>query len=371
MYRITSKSFDICQTEEIETFRMPEEKILTTKKSFSLDWLVRGVLAKVGDIFDSLTGRRWKPSSSLATSEIIERLKLLLDAEVKQEGEFAGYVPHNIKLKMQWDKFSTDAEEALGKLEKELLIAAVDHINDRRYYTYAPIKIEITPDYFTEGVKLLVSFDKFADDEGEAAINVSMPDLKNVVINPQTEAEAEPEKEIYTAEFNIKGKQIKKELAFSEQQRLSIGRTKENDLWLDDESVSKIHASLVLNSSKQLMVADTGSTNGTFINDRRIEYAKAFVLKDGDKLKFGTVEVDLKYIPNETEEEVTKVKSESASDGERRISDAPPDVSFEEESSANSNLTTVSDLKFTDDSQSFEKLNQNNLKSVLDIDDKK
>ena len=41
------------------------------------------------------------------------------------------------------------------------------------------------------------------------------------------------------------------------------------------------------------MVADTGSTNGTFINGERIAYGKAFVVKDGDKLKFGTVEVRL------------------------------------------------------------------------------
>ncbi|HLM59395.1 MAG TPA: hypothetical protein VK308_01200, partial [Pyrinomonadaceae bacterium] len=53
------------------------------QKSFSLDWLVRGVLTKIGDTFDRLTGRNWKPSSSLATSELIDRLKKLLDAEVK------------------------------------------------------------------------------------------------------------------------------------------------------------------------------------------------------------------------------------------------------------------------------------------------
>ena len=49
-------------------------------------------------------------------------------------------------------------------------------------------------------------------------------------------------------------------------QRRSVGRTKENDLSLEDPSVSKIHAALILNSENQLMVADTGSTNGTHVN---------------------------------------------------------------------------------------------------------
>ncbi len=281
---------------------MTESKASSAKKSFSLDWLMRGVLTKVGESFDKLTGRNWKPSSSLATSELIERLKSLLDSEAKKSDDNRWFVPHNLKLKMQWDKFSTDAESALKKLENELLIAAIDHINDKRYHTFAPMKLEIMPDYFTVGVKLMASFDKFGDEgEGEAAINVPVPDLKNVLLTPLTEIPAEPEKEIYTAEFSIKDKLRKKELAFAERQRLSVGRTKENDLWIDDASVSKIHAALVLNSDKQLMVADTGSTNGTFINKQRISYGKAILIKDGDKLKFGTVEVALERIVKEIE----------------------------------------------------------------------
>ncbi len=284
---------------------MSENKLTPVKKSFSADWLVRGVLAKIGETFDRLTGRNWKPSSSLATSELVEKLKLLLDAEAKKSGDNKYFVPHNIKLKMQWDKFSTDAEAALGKLENELLIAAVDHINDRRYHTFAPLELEIKPDYFTKGVVLLTSFDKFGDEEQrEAAVNVTVPDLRNVQLNPLPEIVAEPEKEIYIAEFTVKNELRRKQLTFAEKERRSVGRTKENDLWLDDASVSKIHAALVLNSDKQLMVADTGSTNGTFINGERIAYGKAIVIKDTDKLKFGTVEVALEHLFKETEEAV-------------------------------------------------------------------
>ncbi len=273
------------------------------KKSTSPDWFVRGILTKLGEMFDEFTGRNWKPSSSLATSELIEKLKKLLDAEAKDEGAKGKFVPHNIKLLMQWDKFSIDAESALKKLEDELLIAAVDHINDKRYHTFAPIKLEIKNDYFTEGVKLLASFDNFAEEtEREVAVNVTVPDLKNVILNPIAEEIAAPEKEIFIAEFVLKSTPKKVKLAFDEKERKSVGRTKENDLAIDDESVSKVHAALVLNSDKQLMVADTGSTNGTFINGERIAYGRAFIIKDGDKLKFGTIEVFLEHIENEAED---------------------------------------------------------------------
>ncbi|HLM03040.1 MAG TPA: FHA domain-containing protein [Pyrinomonadaceae bacterium] len=273
------------------------------KKSFSPDWLVRGILAKLGESFDKLTGRNWKPSSSLATSELIERLKKLLDAKVRDLGDDGRFVPHNIKLKMQWDKFSTDAEKALEKLRIELHAAAIDHINDNRYHTYAPIKVEVTPDYFTEGVNLHAGFEKFGEqtDEEEEILKVTMPNinLQNIVINPEPEPEPEPEK--FLAAFKIAGKEKTIELAFKTNQRRNVGRTKENDLTIDDPSVSKIHASLVLNAENQLMVADTGSTNGTFVNEQRIAYGKAMTVNDGDRVKFGTVEVFFRRVPKPVE----------------------------------------------------------------------
>ncbi|MDQ3321019.1 MAG: DUF3662 domain-containing protein, partial [Acidobacteriota bacterium] len=182
---------------------MTTENPTPTKKTFSFDWLVRGTLTKLGGMFDELTGRKWKPASNLATSEIIERLKILLDTEAQDLGVKGKFVPHNVKLLMQWDKFSTDAEDALKKLEQELLTAAIDHINDRRYHTYAPLDIEIKTDYFTEGVKLRASFGKFAarDDEPETSFDVAAADLKNVVlVAPE---EIEPEREIFVASFTV------------------------------------------------------------------------------------------------------------------------------------------------------------------------
>ncbi|HEX8367566.1 MAG TPA: FHA domain-containing protein [Pyrinomonadaceae bacterium] len=282
---------------------MAENKTSRPKKSFSADWLVGGILAKLGESFDKLTGRNWKPSSSLATSELIERLKKLLDTKVRDLGENGRFVPHNIKLKMQWDKFSTDAEKALQKLQNELHAAAIDHINDNRYHTYAPIKVEVKPDYFTEGVNLHAGFEKFGEqeEESEEVLKVTMPqvNLQNIVINPEPEPEPEPEK--FIAAFKVAEREKSIELGFKSNQRRNVGRTKENDLMLDDASVSKIHASLVLNGENQLMVADTGSTNGTFVNNQRIAYGKAFMINDGDRVKFGTVEVFFRRVPKAVE----------------------------------------------------------------------
>jgi pSer/pThr/pTyr-binding forkhead associated (FHA) protein len=86
------------------------------------------------------------------------------------------------------------------------------------------------------------------------------------------------------------------DIIFERGKRKSVGRTKENDIVVDDTSVSKLHASIALSSDGKLVLADTGSTNGTFINGNRIAYGKAEPISSSDKLAFGSVEVELEHI---------------------------------------------------------------------------
>lgn len=331
-----------------------EQILMTRDKKLSTDWFVSGVLTRLGEIFDRFTGRNWKPSSSLATSELIEKLKFLLDAEVRDEGEKGKFVPHSIKLLMQWDKFSTDSETALIKLENELLTAAVDHINDNRYHTFAPLKLELKPDYFTEGVKLLVSFDKFTDENREAEMNVTLPDAKTGALNPARTAVRTNDEEIFIAQFAINETIQKVRLRFQNNQRLSVGRTRESDLNIEDTSVSKVHASLFLNSENNLTIADTGSTNGTFINGERISYGKAHVIGKNDKINFGTVGVTFEYVPKPIE---TAVENNLPVENSVTIDE------FEFKSKSESNNET--DNK-TDNKTDGEVLNQNTTKITVE-----
>ena len=269
------------------------ENVEAKSKGFSIDWLVKGTLTKVGDIFDRLTGRGWKPSSSLATSGLVDRMKRLMDTEARPDERGRKYVPHNIQLKMQWDKFSTDSQDTLRTLENELLIAAVDHINDRHYYTYSPISINIKPDYFTDGVVLLAGFDKLDSDENEAAVNVTVDGLSKDDLLP----EPEPDRRSLSVavSFQAGGKAVKRTLDLEEGRRVSIGRTKENGLQIDDQSISKAHASLLLTKEGRLVVADTGSTNGTFVNGQRIAYGKAVEVPPGTSMMFGLVSVSIDF----------------------------------------------------------------------------
>ena len=289
-------------------------------KGFTPDWLVRGVLTKIGDIFDRITGRGWKPSSSLATSELIEKLKALMDSEVREDKPGCKFVPNNIKLKMQWDKFSTDSEEGLRKLEAEMLSAIVDHINDKHYFTHDPLVLQVKPDYFTPGVRLLVSFDKFTDEEHEAALNLSVPGETEVQAEESVAAAAAEYS--FIASYSLRGTEKTRALNFKNGTRLSVGRTKENDLFIDDPSVSKIHASLTVSPEGRLIVGDTGSTNGTFIGSERIAYGKTANVGENGTVRFGSVDVSFRseHIPRPTEVFSDPAKTEAFQPSELNFS---------------------------------------------------
>lgn len=259
---------------------------------------MRGMLTKLGDSFDRLTGRRWVPSSSLAASELIERTKRLLDKEAKDVPGKGKVVPHNIMLKMQWNKFAEG--DSIEALRIELLTAAVDHINDSLYYTFEPVSFEIKPDYFIEGVKLYVSFNKFVDEESDVGQNITVPSTNVSELIPLSiEAAPISNDAAYIAKYEVKGNAKQTKLNFPAGKRRSVGRTPASDLALDDDSVSKIQASLVVDKDGVLSVADTGSTNGTFINDTRIAYGKAMVLHEKDRVKFGAIEVKFERVPEQ------------------------------------------------------------------------
>lgn len=72
--------------------------------------------------------------------------------------------------------------------------------------------------------------------------------------------------------------------------QILIGRAEDNDLRLDDRSISRRHARL-LNEGGRWFLADLGSANGTRLNESLISGTSA--LKAGDRLKIGEFEFGL------------------------------------------------------------------------------
>jgi pSer/pThr/pTyr-binding forkhead associated (FHA) protein len=70
---------------------------------------------------------------------------------------------------------------------------------------------------------------------------------------------------------------------------VSIGRDPSNDIVLEDRAISKKHALITvqqqLNDKMRVQIADLHSTNGTYVNKKKITY---HVLNDHDEIQIGT-----------------------------------------------------------------------------------
>jgi len=69
----------------------------------------------------------------------------------------------------------------------------------------------------------------------------------------------------------------------------TIGRRRTNQIWLKDDLVSREHAE-IRQMEQGLLVTDLGSSNGTFLNGKRLAQNQPCPLQAGDKLKIGQTE---------------------------------------------------------------------------------
>ena len=68
---------------------------------------------------------------------------------------------------------------------------------------------------------------------------------------------------------------------------LSIGRSRESDIFLEDLAVSRLHASVVNLGNGQYALKDEGSANGTKVNGQLVGKFQTFPLQEGDRIQLG------------------------------------------------------------------------------------
>ena len=269
----------------------PKEVVKKKREEALPERLLRRVLEGMGSAVDRRLGRTVDPRSGLTTSKLIERMKRLIDERVRDEGNKGRIAPHHMVLKVEWGTHSEAPPEILGDLKNEVLAAAIDHINDHRYRTLAPVTVDAEVDIFTTGISVDPNFAEFEEDlrrqdEEMRAAKLGVPIPGAAPPMPDIQVIARVTMPSGTREIPLIFKPGGR--------RLNVGRASDNDLTLNDTSVSKIHAALLMSGEGTLLVADTGSTNGTYLNGRRISYGESRLIEDGDVVGFGDVEVRLR-----------------------------------------------------------------------------
>jgi pSer/pThr/pTyr-binding forkhead associated (FHA) protein len=80
---------------------------------------------------------------------------------------------------------------------------------------------------------------------------------------------------------------LAKKLGASFRDRITIGRTENNDVVISEPSVSRLHA--YVRHASGWVLADAGSKNGSWIGDEQLEPRREALLPPGAMIRFGDV----------------------------------------------------------------------------------
>jgi two-component system, cell cycle response regulator len=72
------------------------------------------------------------------------------------------------------------------------------------------------------------------------------------------------------------------------EQGTTMGRSAESSFQISDITVSRDHAVVMVDDLGSVQIRDEGSTNGTFVNGRRLHAHRPVDLADGDRVQLGT-----------------------------------------------------------------------------------
>lgn len=87
---------------------------------------------------------------------------------------------------------------------------------------------------------------------------------------------------------NGKGEMISLKLG---KQRL--GRSKENEVCVDDKKVSSFHAEINIDKDGNVGFIDLNSRNGSFVNGNQVTTGERISLSDGDRIILGSTVLEL------------------------------------------------------------------------------
>ena len=197
--------------------------------------------------------------------------------------------PDRFQVMLTYEQNARLAEGDRQALARELAATAYEHVVNHRYETRDRVYVEVGCDLFAKRPHVEASFSPAPGATAEGAVREVRPTAAGEVKAPRS---AESDYQF----VGPGGKPVVRVQLEPGGEPVTIGRVAGNRLLIDHDSVSKFHATVALTRDNRLVVADLGSTNGTFVNRERSPIAGARVISPGDTVVFGEVAYEIQKL---------------------------------------------------------------------------
>jgi hypothetical protein len=267
-----------------------------------VEFFVRRIFERIGGAIDFAL-RRGSGLEGGARTDVATLAPLIeqaIEANLKRENSRV-FAPNLIELRYDYETYTRMGAPRREFLQRELHASIYEYIYNRRYASLGELQIRILYDAFTRGLEIKADF----GEPKPAVLPQNAPENATAAANQVGPAPVWPDRADNPAAkrrsvaLRIEGnpREIRAQLA-SDAAPVGIGRNSANDMIIDDATVSNFHAALTLSSDGEIFLADRGSSNGVQINGVPLETGDRLIVRDGDRLRFGDVEVVLKVSPN-------------------------------------------------------------------------
>jgi hypothetical protein len=246
-----------------------------------LEFFVRRLFERIGGAIDYALRRGTSTQITARTdlSALIPQIERAIEENLRIEGERL-VAPNLIELRYDYETYTRMGSKRREYLERELSSSAYEYIYNRRYSVLDKVQLKIGYDAFTRGLEV-----KFGFGEAKQAVLVKGNDLAASGALPPKCARVVLRGIGGYLEFHVDVK--------SDGEPVGIGRNVANEMIIGDPTVSNFQAAFVLSPDGTLELADRASANGTYVNGILMGTGDRTIVRDGDRIRFGEVEMIL------------------------------------------------------------------------------
>lgn len=248
---------------------------------------VRRLFERIGGTLDFAMRRPLNSQMRTDLTALIPPIERAIEAKLRREGARI-IAPNLIELRYDFETYGQLTKLRAEYLQRELRATVYEYIHNRRYATLGDVQVRIGFDVFTRGLAIKA---RFPDEAAEETAPRAAP---SNAAGAASAAEAKPPEgkceitllALVSHRFGNPHTTLSSAAAPA-----GIGRSRDNKIILDDATVSSFHAAMTLSATGSVVLSDLGSSNGTFVNSTRLASGDRSVIRAGDRIRFGDVEV--------------------------------------------------------------------------------